>query len=72
MPQDEFLNDLIASFQVSTYGKWTKAQGLPVIEGYGLEDVRDIKLTPWSRLGGKGAFIQLYGMMEGSRGMYAA
>jgi len=72
MPQDEFLNDLIASFQVSTYGKWTKAQGLPVIEGYGLEDVRDIKLTPWSRLGGKGAFIQLYGMMEGSRGMYVA
>ncbi len=72
MPQDELLNDLIASFQASTYGKWMKQEGLPVIEGYGLEDVMDIKLSPWSRMGGKGAFIQLYGMMEGSRGMYVA
>lgn len=72
MPMDDFITDLVASFQSTTYAKWMKQEGLPVIDGYGLADVREIKLSPWTRLGGKGAFITLYGMMEGSRGMYVA
>ncbi|NIO11093.1 MAG: hypothetical protein GTO40_25000 [Deltaproteobacteria bacterium] len=70
MSLDILIKDLKASFQKTTYAKWMADEGLPVYEGYGLEDVRDVKLAPWSRLGGKGAFIQLYGMMDGSRGMY--
>ena len=70
MSLEILIRELKASFEMTTYSKWMKAEGLPVYEGYGLEDVRDLKLSPWSRLGGKGAFVQLYGMMDGSRGMY--
>ena len=70
MSLEMLIRELKASFEMTTYSKWMKAEGLPVYEGYGLEDVRDLKLSPWSRLGGKGAFVQLYGMMDGSRGMY--
>ncbi len=72
MSHEVLINELKASFGRTTYAKWMEAEGIPVFDGYGLEDVRDLKISPWSRLGGKGAFIQLYGMMEGSRGMYVA
>ncbi len=42
-----------------------------MVEGYALEDVRDVKLAPWKRTGGKGSFIHLYGQ-EGITGMYVA
>ncbi|HLY67925.1 MAG TPA: cupin domain-containing protein, partial [Chloroflexota bacterium] len=44
-------------------------QGVPIIEGFGVEDVKTVPLAPWPRVGGKGAFVQLYGM-EGVTGMY--
>jgi len=39
------------------------------VEGYGVEDFREIPRKPWSRTGGKGAYIQLKGM-ESFTGMY--
>jgi oxalate decarboxylase/phosphoglucose isomerase-like protein (cupin superfamily) len=62
---------LIAAFQKTTYVQWLKREGLPIVDGYGIEDVRQIELAPWPRIGGKGAFIQLHGM-EGVTGMYVA
>lgn len=53
----------------TTYEAWIRAQGVPVIESYGLRDVREIPLEPWASRGGKGAYIQLKGM-EGFTGMY--
>lgn len=53
----------------TTYEAWMRREGLPVIEGYGVEDVREIPLQAWPRTGGRGAFIQLKGM-EGFTGMY--
>ncbi len=53
----------------TTYESWIKQEGIPVVEGYGAEDVRGISRQPWARTGGKGAFIQLKGM-EGFTGMY--
>src|ERR1043166_9742834 len=49
------------------YERWIKEQGVPVIEGYGV-DVGDIKLADWPRKGGRGAFVQLRGM-EGATAM---
>lgn len=72
MSLQEVVKDLAAAFRQTTYGQWMKREGLPVIEGFGFHDVREIQLAPWSRLGGKGAFIQLYGMIEGSRSIYVA
>ncbi len=53
----------------TTYESWIKQEGIPVVEGYGVEGVMGITRGPWGRTGGKGAFIQLKGM-EGFTGMY--
>ncbi len=47
------------------YDKWVKAQGIPVNTGYAVEDLNTIKVEPWARKGGKGAFV----IMEGAEGM---
>ena len=61
--------NLQAALEKTTYVRWLRRQSIPVVEGYGIEDVRDLPLAPWSRMGGNGAFIQLYGM-QGLTGMY--
>jgi len=53
----------------TTYESWMRQEGIPIVEGYRVEDVRAISLKPWPRTGGNGAFIQLRGM-EGFTGMY--
>ncbi len=63
--------ELIAGHQKTTYGQWIQREGLPVVHGYGVEDVRQLEMAHWSRLGGKSGFIHLYGM-EGFTGMYVA
>ncbi|HEX2929603.1 MAG TPA: hypothetical protein VHV54_07805 [Candidatus Binatia bacterium] len=69
MAQDERVRALMAAFQKTAYFKWMERQDLPIIDGYGVEDVRDIPTAPWARTGGNAAFINLYGM-EGVTGMY--
>ncbi|MBI4528898.1 MAG: hypothetical protein HY695_34305 [Deltaproteobacteria bacterium] len=49
------------------YEQWIENEGVPVIEAYGV-DVSEVKLGPWPRRGGNGAFVQLMGM-EGWTGM---
>jgi mannose-6-phosphate isomerase-like protein (cupin superfamily) len=53
----------------TSYEKWIRSEGIPIVEGYGVEDFRQVELAPWPRTGGKGVFIQLRGM-EGFTGMY--
>jgi oxalate decarboxylase/phosphoglucose isomerase-like protein (cupin superfamily) len=65
------MKKLIEALDKTAYGKWIKQQGVPVHEGHGLEDVRELKMSNWPRMGGRGAIIQLYGM-EGLTGMYVA
>lgn len=55
----------------SGYVQWMKQEGLPVFEGHGMENLRELELAPWSRMGGQGAFVNLYGM-EGVTGIYVA
>src|ERR1041384_5046959 len=50
---------------------WMKKQGIPIVEAHGVEDVGALPLKPWTRTGGRGAFIQLKGM-EGFTGMYVS
>jgi oxalate decarboxylase/phosphoglucose isomerase-like protein (cupin superfamily) len=69
MSRDERVKDLMAAFEKTAYFQWMKKQGIPMVEGYGLEDVREVALAPWARTGGKAAFVNLYGM-EGVTGMY--
>jgi len=71
MSQDERVRTLMAAFQKTAYFRWMKGQGIPIVDGYGVEDVRNIALSPWARTGGSAAFVNLYGM-EGVTGMYVA
>ena len=69
MSIDQRVEALMAAFRKTTYFKWMAKEAIPVIDGFGIEDVRDIDVAPWARTGGKAAFLNLYGM-EGVTGMY--
>ena len=43
------------------YKKWQATEGLDVIDGMFVEDLRKIPLKPWRRKGGLGVFINLFG-----------
>ena len=44
-------------------------EGVPVVEGFGVTDVRNLQLKNWQRLGCDGAYLQLRGL-EGITGVY--
>jgi len=48
----------------SPFLEFCDAEGLPVITGYGVEDLRTVPLSDWERLGGPAAYCHL----EGSQG----
>ena len=41
----------------TSYEKFMAGEGIPVYTGPGFRDVRDLELSDWSRVGGKGAFL---------------
>ena len=53
----------------SAYDDFMESQGIPIHRGIGVSRVQDLPLEPWDRMGGRGAFIQLYGT-EGLWGCY--
>ena len=65
------LKAMLASLERTGYCQWMRSEGVPVVEGFSVEDVRELKIAPWPRIGGNGAFVNLYGM-EGQTGMYVA
>ena len=59
------------SMPATAYERWMADQEIPVVEGFGVENVRDVARSHWSALGCDAAFIQQYGM-EGYTGMFVA
>ncbi len=57
--------------RLTTYENWMREEGIPIVEGHGVEDVTTLPREPWKRLGGRGTFIHLQGM-EGKTGLYLA
>lgn len=45
----------------TTYQQFLEKEGLPVIRAFHIEDIRDVELGPWNRLGGRGAYLNLEG-----------
>jgi quercetin dioxygenase-like cupin family protein/uncharacterized RmlC-like cupin family protein len=43
------------------YEKWQESEGLEVVRGYHIGDLRTVSLKPWARKGGNGVFINLEG-----------
>ncbi|HEY7168207.1 MAG TPA: cupin domain-containing protein [Candidatus Binatia bacterium] len=52
------------------YERWLQGEGIPVVEGFGVGDLRRLPFRPWKRLGCEGAYLQLRGL-EGITGVYA-
>ena len=71
MAVNDRVKDLMTAFEKTAYFQWMKRQGIPVVDGYGVEDVRNLAMKPWEKIGGDASFINLYGM-EGVTGMYVA
>ena len=51
------------------YERWLEKEGVPIVEGFGVTDVRKINLGTWRRLGCEGAYLQFRGL-EGITGVY--
>ncbi len=43
------------------YSRWQEAEGVPIIKGYYVGDLKQVKLDKWERLGGLGAYVTLEG-----------
>ena len=69
MAENQRIEALMAAFRKTTYFRWMARQGIPIVDGYGIEDVREVATNHWARTGGKAAFLNLYGM-EGVTGMH--
>ncbi len=46
---------------IDSYAEWQRREGVPVITGYYIEDLKTLDLAPWPRKGGRGAFVNLEG-----------
>lgn len=46
----------------SFYRRWIESEGIPIYEGFYIDDLSLLELKPWARVGGKGAYVVLEGM----------
>ena len=47
--------------KVNAYQAFQRKEGIPVVTGFGVEDLRTIEVKPWARKGGLGTYINLDG-----------
>ena len=53
------------------YEDWIAGEGIPIFESLGgVEDLSELPLRPWARMGGLASFIKMRGTTEGHRGVY--
>lgn len=53
----------------SPYRRFIEEEGVPIFQGIGVHDTRDLQLGPWKRLGGRGCVLMLEGI-EDTKGMF--
>lgn len=51
------------------YERWMDKENVPIVGGFGVGNVRNLKLGKWRRLGCEGAYLQLRGL-DGATGVY--
>ena len=47
--------------RVNSYTDFVRGEGIPVIHGFAIEDLKTVELAPWARKGGRGAYVNLEG-----------
>jgi len=45
----------------SAYHQFLEQEGIPIVGGFFVEDIRRVELAPWERMGGLGAYLNLEG-----------
>jgi quercetin dioxygenase-like cupin family protein len=47
--------------KVNAYEAFKRQEGIPIVRGFAVEDLRTVEVQPWARKGGRGAYISLDG-----------
>jgi len=47
--------------RINAYTDFLRSEGIPVITGFAVEDLKTLELAPWARKGGRGAYVNLEG-----------
>lgn len=50
-----------AAPRVDSYRAWRDSQGVPVIQGFHIPNIKTVELAPWDWMGGSGAIVNLEG-----------
>jgi quercetin dioxygenase-like cupin family protein len=48
----------------TAYQKWVQSEGIPILRDFYIKDIREVRLEPWKRKGGLGAYLNLIGTEE--------
>lgn len=70
--KEAYIASIKRVFDGTPFANWLSDEGVAVHEGFTVEDVRELELAPWPRIGGNAVFINLYSFMEGGQGVYLA
>ncbi len=60
-PRSESYEDEVFFHELSPYREFLKKEGIPVYEGGFIDDLSELELKPWKRIGALGAYIFLEG-----------
>jgi len=47
--------------RIDTYKAYQEREGIPILNGFGVEDIKAVELGQWARRGGRGTFVDLDG-----------
>src|SRR5262249_20689374 len=50
--------------EANAYLMWLKEEGIPIIDGWAIQDLKTVPLAPWPRTGGLGVYVNLTGSEE--------
>ncbi len=67
-----YIEGIKRAFEGTPFARWLKDEGVAVWEGFAVEDVRELELQRWPRIGGKAVFINMYSFVEACNGVYVA
>jgi len=47
--------------RINPYSEFLRAEGIPVVRGFAIDDLKTLELEPWARKGGRGVYVNLEG-----------
>ena len=47
--------------RINPYSEFLQSEGIPVVRGFAVQDLKTLELEPWARKGGRGVYVNLEG-----------